>query len=97
LDEGLALEYVAPLGQGKNVNAATINAFRTAVRQNEKEGQCDCFGLAKMLLDLGTHEMRFWNGVCHTEPITGAYVNVKDGQWISAKPYSCYYTIFAIL
>jgi hypothetical protein len=85
IEEKPTMEYVPPFGQGKNVNIATINALREAVLENEGTGPCKCDLTYSVLRKLSVHEQQFWNGACHTEPVTSAYASVMDGQWISAK------------
>jgi hypothetical protein len=47
-------------------------------------------------MDINLFDGQYWNVVCHSEPTSEGYVLVRDKQWISMKPYGCYYMMFAL-
>lgn len=89
------LQYLSSQGQG--MSAKDQSTVKSIIMKNEPKGSCSCQNIDKIVAGLEqSFSPLWWNVVCHSEPTTEGLVQVSQNQWVSFKPYSCHYLIYAI-
>jgi hypothetical protein len=86
------VEYIPPLGRGTGIDDARAEKLNQVIKKNDGI-ICKC-NQVWLFDDLSKSDGQGWNEVCHSGPISHAYVPVRKSQWMATRPGPCYYIIY---